>query len=311
MGKGSTMIGKLLSIGLTLISLSSETIASDFGSIMERLKKDRLYESNSCDSYLAELTAEERALMKFGANEVVLDDFVRAALGLDSFVGSYGNFFDGLTKKAIEISGSSPADSKLISAVRASHKALQKGASQKHISKMEPIWAKRPMSVFYMFCIAKEADIGLSSLTHQIDEQLSYIEERPRMISTDHFIVSVSNCEATKTLSKAIQLAPEPWDDSRFFVIDAKYKNTDGESRIPFEGSLFITYQGKEYKYDAPEPILDNRYGLRLHPINPLLSLKTKIVYRIPNELEGEVFWQPGRNPQAKRLWCGTLKASK
>jgi hypothetical protein len=39
--------------------------------------------------------------------------------------------------------------------------------------------------------------------------------------------------------------------------------------------------------------------------------MKTKIVYRIPDEIHGEVFWRPGRNPSDTKLWLGFISAAK
>jgi hypothetical protein len=78
---------------------------------------------------------------------------------------------------------------------------------------------------------------------------------------------------------------------------------------MPVEGSLFISYNGKEYEFDSVEPIASEGYNMWFRKINPLIAMKTKIVYRIPDEIEGPVFWRPGRNATDTKLWLGYIKA--
>jgi hypothetical protein len=80
---------------------------------------------------------------------------------------------------------------------------------------------------------------------------------------------------------------------------------------LPVEGSLFINYNGKEYEFDSVEPIMVEGYNIWFRKINPLITMKTKIVYRVPNEVHGEVFWRPGRNPNDIKLLVGTINAAK
>ncbi len=307
------MIGRSLAVGMMMYALVSPAQASDadvLHRIYEKINKDQFYQSHNCESYLSDLNSEERSKVISATSDVIYEDFIRAALGIDSFVSSNTDIYQGVAKDADQISRGSDFNSELIQLVRNSEASLQKGAAQKKMSDINSILESNPTSGLYMFCAIKEADNGTSELGKQIKRKLAYIEKRPRKVITDHFAISVTGCKATASLSKDILLSPKPWDDSRFYVVDATFKNIDSESRVPSEGSLFIFYNGREYKYDSPEPVLDNRYGLRLQAVNPLLTLKTKLVYRIPNELEGEVFWEPGRNKQAKRIWCGNLEKS-
>jgi hypothetical protein len=87
-------------------------------------------------------------------------------------------------------------------------------------------------------------------------------------------------------------------------VLDVTYKNKDRESRIPFAGSAFISVGGSVYEFDQPESIMARGYGVPLQGINPLVTYRTKLVYRVPDESFRDVFWQPGRNLEGKRLYC-------
>lgn len=126
-----------------------------------------------------------------------------------------------------------------------------------------------------------------------------------------YFGVTVNDC----TISKSIEtgnhyttVKPDP--DARFLTVNATFKNTDNEGRLPFEGSLFITRDGEDYKFDTTETVMSEGYGIRLRSLNPLIKLTTKIVYKVPNELSGDVYWKPGRNAEDKKLWCTYLPAA-
>lgn len=123
----------------------------------------------------------------------------------------------------------------------------------------------------------------------------------------DKFNIAINDCVISDTVGTQNPYSePDKWVGSRFVVIDAHFKNVDTEGRLPFEGALIIkTENGEELKYDTTESILQKGYGIYFKSINPFITMPTKIVYRIPNEISGEVLWEPGRNPEGKRLWCG------
>lgn len=126
-----------------------------------------------------------------------------------------------------------------------------------------------------------------------------------------YFDASVNSCtisESVDTGNRLTTLKLEP--DSRYLTVNATFKNTDTEGRIPLEGSLIISSSGKDYKFDTTESVVGEGFGIRMRPLNPLIKLNTKIVYKVPNELSGEVYWRPGRNPNDTKLWCTYLPAA-
>lgn len=123
-----------------------------------------------------------------------------------------------------------------------------------------------------------------------------------------YFDVTVNDCTITKSIdtgNRFTALKPDP--DARYLTVNATFKNTDNEGRLPLEGSLIISKDGKDYKFDTTESILSDGYGIRLRSLNPFIKLNTKIVYKVPNELSGDVYWKPGRNAEDKKLWCTYL----
>lgn len=121
-----------------------------------------------------------------------------------------------------------------------------------------------------------------------------------------YFEVSVKDCSISATVgTKNKYSEPEKWEGSQFVVIDTRFRNMDKEGRLPFEGSLIIkTPNGDELRYDSTETIMAKGYGIYFKSVNPLLTMPTKIVYRIPSDIVGEILWEPGRSDGSKRLWC-------
>lgn len=130
----------------------------------------------------------------------------------------------------------------------------------------------------------------------------------------EYFLVSIESCKISDSAETGSRYSePKQWPGSRFLIIDALFKNEDAEGRLPAEGSLIIRHNGRELRYDTTESIIKEGYGIYFKSVNPLVKMPTKIVYRIPDNVSGEVSWEPGRNPEGKRLWCtfATPKDSK
>jgi hypothetical protein len=126
-----------------------------------------------------------------------------------------------------------------------------------------------------------------------------------------YFDVTVNDCTLSKSIDTGNRFTTvKPDADARYLTVNATFKNTDNEGRLPFEGSLFITKDGKDYKFDTTESAMSEGYGIRLRSLNPFIKLTTKIVYKVPNELSGDVYWKPGRNAEDKKLWCTRLPAA-
>ncbi|OMQ37146.1 DUF4352 domain-containing protein [Pseudomonas putida] len=126
-----------------------------------------------------------------------------------------------------------------------------------------------------------------------------------------YFDVTVNDCTLSNSIDTGNRFtALKPDADARYLTVNATFKNTDNEGRLPFEGSLIIRKDGKDYKFDTTESVMSEGYGIRLRSLNPFIKLTTKIVYRVPNELSGDVYWKPGRNAEDKRLWCTRLPSA-
>lgn len=173
-------------------------------------------------------------------------------------------------------------------------------------------WSKETYDI--LFCrIAAIGDTGTNAYNTYATSYLKALQAKQDAMhgQVGYFDVTVNDCTISKSIdtgNRYTTVKPDP--DARFLTVNATFKNTDNEGRLPLEGSLFINMDGKDYKFDTTESIMSDGYGIRMRSLNPLIKLNTKIVYRVPNELSGDVYWKPGRNAEDKRLWCTYLPSA-
>ena len=128
-------------------------------------------------------------------------------------------------------------------------------------------------------------------------------------LKTQYFDVTVNSAKTSKGVKTGNEfgdVAPE--EGNKFLIIDITLKNTDNESRMMFDGEVMINYNGKEYKYEQPELIAAEGWGMIMDNINPLVTKKTKLVYKIPAEITGEAFYYPARSGDDDRISLGTIQ---
>lgn len=128
------------------------------------------------------------------------------------------------------------------------------------------------------------------------------------VLTTDYFEIRANKIEIQKmvdTGNEYLNLKEEP--GNLYLIINATYKNIDSESRMLFDGSLWINYNEKDYEFDKSEPIMAEGWGLLLDQINPLTSKTTNLVYKIPEEIKGDIYWQPGRSSSDEKIYLGKL----
>lgn len=147
-----------------------------------------------------------------------------------------------------------------------------------------------------------------------IAQALAVVTEADQKLTTANigsFQATVNSCEVKGTVGTGNKFAePKSWPDSRFLIVTVSFKNLDKEARLPVAGSAVVIQDGAELEYDSLESIPVEGYGIWFRSINPLLTMRTKLVYRIPKELEGSIYWTPGRNADKTRLWCSYLQRS-
>jgi hypothetical protein len=150
-------------------------------------------------------------------------------------------------------------------------------------------------------------DNNSSSSTEQTAEAPTGVKIG-EVLKTDYFDITVNKAELQDRVSTGNQFSDlKPENGNMYLIINATFKNTDSESRMLIDGSVWINYNGKDYEFDKSETIMAEGYGLLLDQINPLTSKTTNLVYKIPAEVKGDAYWQPGRSDDDERIFLGTL----
>lgn len=190
--------------------------------------------------------------------------------------------------------------------IRAARKAIESAQDDNIRSYFSEKYPHRSYAVALSFCEFKKLGKGVSTPAFEYASGIVKASKiASREVSIGYFSVKINSCAVTDgPVTGNSYTEPKNWPGSRFVVIDASFKNIDQEGRLPSEGSLIIKHNGRELKYDSTETIMQEGYGIYFKSVNPLITMPTKIVYRIPNEVSGEVSWEPGRNLDGKRLWC-------
>jgi TM2 domain-containing membrane protein YozV len=131
------------------------------------------------------------------------------------------------------------------------------------------------------------------------------------VLHTQYFDIVANKVELSDMVDTGNEFADlQPEQGVSYLIINASFKNIDTESRGAMEGSVWINYNGKDYEFDKAEAILLKGWGMGLgfKQINPLTKITTNIVYKIPSEIKGEAYWQPGRTESDQRIFLGNLK---
>jgi hypothetical protein len=128
------------------------------------------------------------------------------------------------------------------------------------------------------------------------------------VLKTKYFDVTVNKAVLENSVQTGNEFANlEAEDGIRYLIINVTFKNTDKESRLIYDGMVIIKSDGKDYKFDKSETILLDGWGLFLDQINPMISKTTNLVYKIPNDIKGAVFYNPGRAEKKDLIFLGTL----
>jgi hypothetical protein len=126
------------------------------------------------------------------------------------------------------------------------------------------------------------------------------------VLTTDMFQITVNKETVADQINTGSELADLPKEAGTvYLILNVTYKNIDKESRMLFDGDLLIDNNGQEYKYDKSEMIMAKGWGLNLEAINPLTSITTNIVYKIPADVKGKFYWHPGRTDSDEKIDLG------
>ena len=129
------------------------------------------------------------------------------------------------------------------------------------------------------------------------------------VLHTRYFDITVHKASVASRVDTGNQFADlKPEQDNLYLIIKTKFKNIDNESRMIIDGTVWIIHNGKNYEYDKSETIMLDGWGIFLDQINPLITKTTNLVYKIPREIKGPVYWRPGRTDKNDIIYLGRIK---
>lgn len=130
-----------------------------------------------------------------------------------------------------------------------------------------------------------------------------------KVLKTKYFEIVVNKVEVKDRVSTGNEFADlKPEAGNKYLIISTTFKNIDKESRMISEGTVWIKYNGKKYEFDKSEVVLLEGWGAMLEQLNPLTSKTTKLVYKLPAEITGTAYWQPGRSGKKELINLGEIK---
>jgi len=159
----------------------------------------------------------------------------------------------------------------------------------------------------YWVCELVSAYSGIGEFSQIHKEVFDFVENRPVEGEAGDFYVNIISCSSRTNLgTRNRRNEPELWDGARFYIIDVEMQNIARESRRLGTGRLYINSGGVEYSYDSPERVLLDGFNFGYGRVGPLVKARSKIVYIVPEDMSGEVFWSPGESRE--RFWCGFIR---
>ena len=164
----------------------------------------------------------------------------------------------------------------------------------------ERLW---PENANYFYCMLdKGHDYLLRQSAEPLNEIITYLSQRVFTADAGHFGVKINGCVASPVVRTGNQFADiKAPKGSQYVILDVSYKNNSTISRVAYPGSLVIGINGAVYEFDNTEAVYSEGFGLPRSGLNPLIAHRTKLVYRVPSDISGLVFWEPENNI---RLLC-------
>ncbi len=154
------------------------------------------------------------------------------------------------------------------------------------------------ISVFIFLAYASGEDGAGTSTSETPQDKIVKVGE---ILTTNHFEVQVNKVSIKDRVSTGNEFANIASEEgNQFLIFNITFKNIDNESRTFFEGEVIINSGGTDYKFDKSEMVMLDGWGSFLDQLNPLTSKSTNLVFKIPTEIKGDVYWKPGRNSAGK-----------
>lgn len=87
--------------------------------------------------------------------------------------------------------------------------------------------------------------------------------------------------------------AKQPAKGNHFVVLDVAVRNTDTQPRVFSEGRIIAADGSRERTFPTPVNIFADGY-LQLQVLPPSTGARGKIVYEVPDDASGVLYWEPG-----------------
>jgi hypothetical protein len=313
-----TIILKKIALAVASALCISNAVANDDSAFIDSIVRDARFLQFRCDSYLTSVAPKDIVRLDEIAGLVEKNETMRVISGQDALltdivkaVGRTGLKTNELLDKMPPLLKDQP--SYVAQYADDNYTPGKFDAALSEFNTMRKAGANKPdkdQLNQFMYCRLAGLAAGVGPNALFGETYALYVTARPKRADIGYFSISADKGTYGPTVGTGNKYSePEHWDGSRFFIVDASFKNLDTESRLPAEGSLYITYNGKEYEFDTTEAIMSKGYNIWFKSVNPLITMKTKIVYRIPEEIYGDVYWKPGRNPKGVKLFAGNIPA--
>ncbi len=114
-------------------------------------------------------------------------------------------------------------------------------------------------------------------------------------VRTRYFEITVNSATEATRINPNVLVDERAGPGNKYVILDVTIRNTDTEGRLFAEGALIGRSDGKQYRFDNTETVLADGY-LALETLNPLTTVRGRIVYKIPESPPIELYWEPGRD---------------
>lgn len=127
-------------------------------------------------------------------------------------------------------------------------------------------------------------------------------------LHTRYFAVRVNKAYVSSKVSTGDEYADLPQESgNQYLIIELDLKNTDNESRMMFDGEIHIMSKGREMKYEQAETVAADGWNIIVDNINPGVTKRTKLAYKIPANISGKAYYYPARSGDGDRIFLTNL----
>lgn len=147
-----------------------------------------------------------------------------------------------------------------------------------------------------------------SSTPEEITLSDGLYTEAGQTLRTEYFDVTLHYGYILKVLYNNRSEVLKAEEGSLYLILNITFKNIDTESRMLTDGEVLTRHNETVYRFDKAETVMLEGWSTKLDQINPLTSKTTRIVFKIPTELKGDVYYRPGRSDKKDLILIGNLE---